>query len=276
MYKIGVSTAPADLSDARLREYRQHGIAYMEISTPFEICNTLDWRAYKKVADSCDVNIWSFHLPIKPFEIIDMSSSDEAMRKTSVAYYAELIKKIAEIGVDKFILHSGGKVTRQSDREVSDRLNFAKESYAALAEIAAREGAEIAVENLPPVCVGTNIDEVRELLSADPRLRVCFDTNHLLPGDPCEFIRAFGKRILTIHVSDYDRVNERHWLPGEGVNDWYAIYDTLREVGYGGVWMYEVGFKVSAVRSRALTCADIVTNADEIFHRKPISVIGIG
>ena len=56
-----------------------------------------------------------------------------------------------------------------------------------------------------------------ELISADDRLRVCFDTNHLLKESIIDFIYNVGDKIITTHVSDYARENERHWLPGEGV-----------------------------------------------------------
>ncbi len=276
MYEIGLSTTGKDINDKLFEAYSMYGMKYMEVSTDYEMYNNHNWRDFKSKADNHGINIWSFHLPFKPFEIIDMSSSDKEKRQFSVEYYRELIKKIAYIGVDKFVLHSGGKVTRKSDTEVEERIKYARESYANLAEAAEHEGAVIAVENLPPVCVGATIDEVKQLISADSRLRICFDTNHLLCDDPCEFIRSFGDKIITVHISDYDRINERHWLPGEGVNDWYSIYDTLREVNYKGIWLYEVAFcqLPTIKRDRDLTCQDFINNAGEIFNRKPITVLG--
>lgn len=274
MFRIGLSTTGKDINDSLFEAYRKYGMEYMEVSTDFQIYNNHDWKDFKNKANRHGINIWSFHLPFKPFDIIDLSSSNIDMRRKSVEYYTELIKKIADIGVDKFVLHSGGKVTRRSQSEVDERIKCAKESYAALAEIAYHEGAVVAVENLPPVCVGKDVGEVKELISADPRLRVCFDTNHLLPGDPCEFIRALGDKIITLHVSDYDLVNECHWLPGEGKNDWYAIYDALKEIGYNGIWMYEVAFSspVRGLDNRFLNCGDFIRNAKQIFNYEKISI----
>ena len=76
---------------------------------------------------------------------------------------------------------------------------------------------------------------------------------------------------------DYDFIDERHWLPGEGKVDWRAVYKTLVDGGYQGAWMYEVGFATPTKtlhRPRNLTCADFVRNAREIFAGKPITVIG--
>ena len=71
-----------------------------------------------------------------------------------------------------------------------------------------------------------------------------------------------GDKIITLHVSDYDFMNERHWLPGEGQNDWQKIIKSLKEVGYTGVWMYEIRFTCpnTILRDRDLSCDDFVKN----------------
>ena len=147
-------------------------------------------------------------------------------------------------------------------------MSCAKAHLASLAEIAKQYGAVIAVENLPRTCLGRNSDEMLVLISAHENLRVCFDTNHLLGEDPIAFLDRVGEKVITTHVSDYDFVNERHWLPGEGRLDWQAILGKLREIGYGGVWLYEISFSCpkTILRDRDLTCEDFVRNAEELFE----------
>jgi sugar phosphate isomerase/epimerase len=106
-----------------------------------------------------------------------------------------------------------------------------------------------------------------DLLSADPALRACFDTNHLLSEDPADFVRKVGNKIITTHVSDCDFLNERHWYPGEGKIDWPALMRALEEVGYQGPFIYEIGLLASEYH-RALTPADLVNTAHEIFAYK--------
>lgn len=50
--------------------------------------------------------------------------------------------------------------------------------------------------------------------------------------------------------------------------------DALDEVGYKGDWVYEVdrGFPKTILRERAVTFADLVKNAHEIFERKKPTV----
>ena len=52
----------------------------------------------------------------------------------------------------------------------------------------------------------------------------------------------------SLHVSDYDFVDERHDLPGHGVNHWNEILDLLQEAGYKGPILYEIRHEVSPDR----------------------------
>ena len=110
-------------------------------------------------------------------------------------------------------------------------MECAKRTLAALADFAAQFNAVIAVENLPRTCLGRDSKDILELLSAHDALRVCYDTNHLLGEDAVRFIEAVGDKIITTHVSDYDFLNERHWLPGEGKVNWQEILPAAENGG---------------------------------------------
>ena len=156
-------------------------------------------------------------------------------------------------------------------------MECAKKSLARLAEIAAECGAIIAVENLPRTCLGRDSAEILELISAHPLLRVCYDTNHLLSESYKDFTKAVGSKIVALHISDYDFVNERHLLPGEGKIDWNDLLDTLMTnfVYPGTVWLYEVSPKNTnnIERVRELTPLDYEKNAFEIFQGKELTNI---
>ena len=51
--------------------------------------------------------------------------------------------------------------------------------------------------------------------------------------------RQVGSRIGTIHASDFDLVNECHWLPTQGNIKWGKLMYDLEKTGYKGVFMYE-------------------------------------
>ena len=263
MYKIGLSTCSSRITEETFSGYSSAGLEFMEISDNIEGYARLNYSELSALSEKYGVKIWSMHLPFGPFTVLDLSKP--ALAEHTVEYYAELIKKGAEIGVDKFVLHPSGEPIKEEERRL--RMETAKASLGALAKIAAKHGAVICVENLPRTCLGKNSEEIAELVSAHPALRVCFDTNHLLSEDPAEFVRKIGDKIATIHVSDYDFVNERHWLPGEGKIDWQAILAALREVNYSGVWMYEIELRCpkTILRDRAFVYEDFSKNAKELF-----------
>lgn len=265
MYKIGLSSCGKTLNRSLFEKYRAAGIDCIEISPSFEEYKTVDYKAIKKYSDENNVSLWSYHLPFWYPDVLDISSPDENIRTSSVEIMSELIKKAADIGIKIFVVHPSSEPVSDENRDM--QLEKSGESLCILAETAARCGAEIAVEDLPRSCLGHDSDEILKLISADPRLRVCFDTNHLLIEDNVDFVARLGKKIITLHVSDYDFVNERHWLPGEGKIDWNELYTAIKSAGYNGAWLYEVGFKCpqTIYRDRDLCCEDFSENAHEIF-----------
>jgi sugar phosphate isomerase/epimerase len=260
MYRIGVST-PCQIDEEMFRLYKEAGIAQMEVSVNKEQSEALDFDKLLEWSKKYGVELYSFHLPFMPFNDIDISRPDLAEK--SVEYLKGYIDKGAKIGIDKYIIHPSGEPIAEEDR--ATRMEIAKNSLSILAEYAKERGAVICVENLPRTCLGRDSSDIIELLSAHPDLRCCFDTNHLLYEDPVDFAYKVGKKIATTHVSDCDFTNEKHWFPGVGLIRWHDLYRALEEVGYEGVWMYELGFGDR-------TPEDFIRNAHEIAEGKPITV----
>lgn len=270
MYKIGVST-PCAIDEDMFQKYKEAGIAKMEVSVDKRLSEGLDFDKLLEWSKKYGVELHSFHLPFYPFDAIDISRAD--MAKESVEYLKGYIEKGTRIGIDKYIIHPSGEPIEEKDRKA--RLECSKKSLDALAEYAHERGAVICVENLPRTCLGRDSKDILELLSANPKLVACFDTNHLLSEDPIKFIKAIGNKIVTLHVSDYDFKNERHWLPGEGLLDWQSILSALYEVGYSGPWLYEIDLKCpwTINRPRDLTYGDFYKNACELFNGEKLSKI---
>ena len=272
MYKIGLSSSGKVICEELFESYQKAGIYGMEVTGLYENQINYDFNNIKKMADSFGVKLWSHHLPFKPFDLIDLA--DRKLCENTVKIMGELIKKSGSAGIDKFVVHSSGIVKRDllSKEEIHDKMECAKESLADLAEIAHAAGGNVCVENLPPICLPTSVEEVRELVSADDRLRVCVDTNHMLEGTPVDFIKGLADRLVTLHISDFDFENERHWMPGRGVINWQEVYATLKEVNYSGIWLYEIGPKSG---DRIYECKDFVQNANDIFENKELGLYGI-
>jgi sugar phosphate isomerase/epimerase len=91
--------------------------------------------------------------------------------------------------------------------------------------------------------------------------KCCIDTNHFLLDKTSEAILALGKWLKTIHVSDYDGVYEKHWMPKQGVNNWMKIINALQTVGYNGAFVYEV-----EVQKYGYSFKEIRENYEKLFE----------
>ncbi|MBP3308738.1 MAG: sugar phosphate isomerase/epimerase [Clostridia bacterium] len=263
MLKIGLSTCGKVIDEALFASYREAGIECMEIATAPELYPTLDMKNIRALADRYGITLWSYHLPFMPFDRLDISRRE--LTDYTKKYLSELALRAGDVGIDKLVIHPSGEPVGDAERD--ERMKYACEALAYLASVASGVGATVAVEDLPRSCLGRNSREILTLLSADDRLRVCFDTNHLLGESNLDFIKRVGDKIITTHISDYDFVDEKHWLPGEGDVRWAELYSALIGAGYSGAWLYELGYDAPSTiaRPRCLTPSDFVKNAREIF-----------
>lgn len=271
MYAIGLSTNAKTVDEGLFAAYREAGIDGMELTGDIRI---MDRMALAHWSRQYAMPFFSYHIPYAPFERLDPSFIDEDKRRASVAEQASLIRLAAGMGFTRFIVHASGEPIPEEERPA--RMAQAKKSLHELAQVADECGGVLCVEDLPRTCLGRDSDDMLELLGADPRLRSCLDTNHLLTEDLPTYIRRVGAAIVTTHVSDYDGIDERHWLPGEGVIDWQAVRQALADIGYCGPWLYEVAFTAPRTihRPRDLTCADFVRNAQQLFAGLPLTAPG--
>jgi sugar phosphate isomerase/epimerase len=72
-------------------------------------------------------------------------------------------------------------------------------------------------------------------------LSVCVDVNHsnlkeYLP----DVVHGVKDRLVSIHVSDNDGKAEKHWLPGQGVIDFYKLFECLDSIEFNGLIVLEV------------------------------------
>lgn len=274
MYKIGASINSTIINEDLFREVKSSGLSAIEIShSSLDGYENFDFNNVRKLSNVFGVELWSLHLPFLPFGELDTSSLDHNIQKYTFDNFLELIKKGSDIGIEKFIVHSSGEPIEDSKRK--DRLDSATDFLSRLADEADKSGAIIAVEDLPRSCIGRNSEEINYILSANDKLRVCFDTNHLLGEKITDFIKKLGNKIISTHISDYDFVNERHWMPGEGDINWFEVYNALKEVDYKGIWLYELDLKPpKSIIRRDMTYSDLYNNAIEIFNNKKPTSIG--
>lgn len=259
-WPLALSVGPAAMNGEAFDALASAGIRELELSSgaidPFYSVLDFPRRANEIAAEAKahGVTISSIHLPFGPFSKIDPASPDPEVRKYILSVQSELIGAAGGAGIGKAIIHPSGEPYREEER--GDRIACAVGMIGKLTDVAKAAGVTLCLENLPRTCLCRTSDEMRVFLDAIPDLRVVFDTNHSLREDNVHYIRAVGDRIVSLHVSDYDFIDEKHWLPLEGKNDWPAIIAALEEVGYGGRFLYELHagytYEQIAENSRAL------------------------
>ena len=189
----------------------------------------------------CGVEPSSVHLPFAPFETLDPASTDAEIRTGIIAYQSELLRAAADVGVPIAVIHPSGEPYRAFER--GERMKYAVDTLRQLAETADACSIRLAVENLPRTCLGCIHEEIKLITNEIPSLCVCFDTNHSLRQPNPDCIRALAGKIATLHLSDYDMIDERHLLPFLGRNDWHEIMLALEETDYSGYLTFEVSAK---------------------------------
>lgn len=245
-WKLAASTCWQSPCDDLYRALADEKIHYIEYSSGnlahFEEVDFVH-RSVEIVRniEQYDIHVSSLHLPFSPFETMDLTTADEKIRKNIMDIQANLLRAAAEAGIPIAVIHPSGEPYSAFER--GERMKYAADSLACLASVADECGVKLAIENLPRTCLCNIHEEMQLLLNEIPSLYACFDMNHSLRQSNPDFIRAIGNRIITVHASDYDMIDERHLLPFLGRNDWHEIMKALEEVNYEGFFTFEVSSK---------------------------------
>lgn len=250
MYKnrmIGLSTHNnfSLISEESLMEMHNSGIDCLELSYERDDFAKIDFEDIVKKANSFGIMIWSIHLP---FHIWDIASVDDETRCNTVSYYTELITKAGKAGIPNAIIHCCREPVEDTEREL--RISQAIKSVCELGTVSSKYGVTLCCEDLPRSCLGNCSQELLRICGDNESVMVVFDTNHLSLESNADFIKNVNRRIKTLHISDFDFDNERHWLPGEGDIRWPELMNDLFESGYRGPVMFEVSVGAPATITR--------------------------
>ena len=178
---------------------------------------------------------WSVHLPFgKGF---DIANYDEAERDAAVASLKRVIELTSVWHPRIYVLHGCLEPVSPEQRPV--RIARSIQSMRELDAYAQLFGARIALEDLPRSCLANSAVETRAMMLA-ASVPICFDVNHLLGDSHEAFLHAMATNIVTTHLSDYDGIDERHWLPGQGIVPWKEVFLGLQKAGYRGPYLFEL------------------------------------
>ncbi|OGO83323.1 MAG: hypothetical protein A2Y21_02120 [Clostridiales bacterium GWC2_40_7] len=265
-WMLGMSTcAFSELSFESLKKCSEAGVNCIELgftNEGFEAISENGRKYLGKIAGLVRQNgltLWSGHMPY--FGNWSIDTPDNEIRTRSVKNCCELLEMGAGVGMSKMVIHPSSEIQDHEDRDL--HMKFSKESLCILNEKAKCLQIQLAVEVLPRSCLANTSTEMLKLIAGIEGVGICCDMNHLLQESAVEFIKKTGNRIVTTHVSDYDGIDERHWLPGKGINNWQEIVHVLVNAGYTGPFMYEVR---NIQDTGPITALDIVENWNAILQ----------
>jgi sugar phosphate isomerase/epimerase len=248
---FGVSTLifaeSVDISKKEIDCIKNSGFDFIEISSFHSV--SPEMLVYIK---TLGMKIASIH---SNFLQTDVSSFDEVLRSGSIEILKSNILTAKRLGAGIIVVHPGGWCI---DKSILDaKINTAIRSFAEIAEFAGHNDVRVAIENLPPEFLCDNIEDtqrilngVRRIINCRDSIGICLDTGHanlsnILP----EYIAAFGKDIITMHVHDNDGYrggnrskaeDDKHNIPGSGKIDWKDVFKKIYESGYDNVLMLEL------------------------------------
>lgn len=269
-YGLSTSLSGTDCYLDRLEELVRDGLSCVELCLRPEDDDKSCREAAERV-QAAGLRVWSIHLPFG--ETVDPAEINERRRAENVDQIRSLIDGTAELGATIYVIH--GSAEPVDDTERARALEAAGCSLEELTSHMASRGLTLALENLPRSCIGRTSEEIEFLLERVPSLRLCFDTNHFTPlhpdvrfrpfqrkfpavhrrlnPEPVEeggaYARRFANRIVTLHISDYDGINECHWHPGQGIVDFYGIHQALLEAGFTSPLIFEPNEKCRGVKT---------------------------
>lgn len=177
--------------------------------------------------------VWSVHLPFGLH--YDLSSPDEEIRRWTVDLYCRMMDAAAEGGATVVVAHPSAEPIADADRSL-----HIEQCRRSIEEITSRiDGVKLAIECLPRTCLCSTAAETKTLLEGT-RAGLCMDVNHPHHEPPADFIRQLADKIITVHISDDDGLDEKHWMPGKGVIAWEDVMEEFRRMDYSGAFIYEL------------------------------------
>ena len=221
----------------------EHGIRYLEFRIVKDDYDEINERVRIILAEKEKSGIITrtVHLPQK--SSFDLSQPDENLRLAALENQKRVVRYIFPLRPEVLVLHPcAGEVKDEVSPERVEALIKALKEFTAYC---AAMGMKVAVENLTNGMVQTSTDMLPIMEAVGDNVGICFDVNHLLKEAHRDFIRNVGKYIITMHVSDNDGIQERHFLPGDGVINWRELFEELAKIGYDQTMIVESGRMMS-------------------------------
>jgi sugar phosphate isomerase/epimerase len=172
-----------------------------------------------------------------PFDGLLIASWDAPVRRFVEGRYLKALEFAEGLGATHMVMHSpflyfGHAMIAHSEAHgLKDQIAWAHDTLKNVIARATQIGCQIVIENIRD----TNPRPLLELVKSfeSEFVRMSLDTGHanLMHeiGAPTadQWVRDAGAMLGHVHLQDNDRQLDRHWNPGRGSINWYAVFKAL-------------------------------------------------
>lgn len=226
-----------------LRVFKQLKVDKIEIWGASSHADLTSSRLIRRLADlqrERSLDFVAIHPPARGSW--DIANEDEEKRLGAVKLLKVVLDNVLQIGVDKIVLHPGGRRST-SETEVRDQLIRSADSIERLLEHIKDREQNLCIENTLPHHIGGSLDDLVWLeKNVNSNFYITIDSSHAYLGDNSvfEYIDHFGKKIRHTHLGDNFGDEDDHLTPGEGNIDFSRILRELSEKCNLDYWMLEI------------------------------------
>jgi len=201
-----------------------------------------------------------------PFWNLTTAARDSLVRNAVVDRLRQGLQFAAEVGATHMVIHSpfaylgANPFTPYSPGpKLDEEISVAHETLREVLPLAEENGCTLVMENIYDTNPRPLITLVKSFDSELVRLSV--DTGHAfiahrLGGPPPDqWVREAGDMLHHLHLQDTDGNADRHWEPGDGSVNWFAVFEALSELDHDPRLILEVDGPVRGaewLRSRNL------------------------
>lgn len=172
-----------------------------------------------------------------PFDGLQIASRDPKVRAVATERLKQGLDFGAEIGATHMVVHSPFMFfgspwlahTEAFDGVV--QVEYAHATLDSVVEKATSLGCTIVIEGIQDKRSGPLLDLIRSFNS--PFVRSSIDVGHAylmqtVGGEPPDqWVRDAGPLLEHLHLQDSDGQYDRHWQPGVGAINWFALFEAL-------------------------------------------------
>jgi len=251
---FGISTMPLEDCQLKLKLplLKEAGIRHIEIK-PKE--GHFDYRDPKYLDEMAkefkknEIEVISMHMPTHG---VDISLIEEYDRVWSVREVEKTALALLRLGGGILVVHPGSEIKDKKTRKA--RQEKSKQSLEEILKFCEHWGIKIALENTLPGKTGDSIPEILEIVRNfnSKSLGICLDTGHcnitsLLYNHSgvVACLPEIKNYLCHLHIHDNFGKSDDHYLPLKGNIDWKEFLKDLKEIGYPGVFMFELRKKTN-------------------------------